>query len=260
MSKIGLALGAGGARGIAHLGALKALEENDIKFDVITGCSMGALIGGLYCLGYDLDHLKEIMSGLKKKDIVDVYIKMISHRALLKSEKIDKILKGFFQDKVIEEAKIPFGCIAVDLVAGKQVFFTKGDMYTAVRASCSIPTIISPVEHNGMLLVDGGLLNRVPNVEAKELGADKVVAIDVMGEIKDANKLVNIFDVGLRSIDTVDYYITKTRLEQNPPDILIRPELGNMSQYKVEKLEFAYDRGYKAIIDNLDRIKQLVKE
>ena len=102
MTKIGLALGAGGARGIAHLGALKALEENDIKFDIITGCSMGALIGGLYCLGYDLDHLKELMQGLKKKDIVDVYIKMISHRALLKGEKIDNVLKGFFQDKKID--------------------------------------------------------------------------------------------------------------------------------------------------------------
>lgn len=258
MSKLGLVLGAGGARGIAHLGALQALEENGISFDIITGCSMGAIIGGVYSLGCNLEELKEIMSNLRKKDIVDVYIKMISNRGLLKGEKIDKILKGFFEGKTIEDCKIPFGCVATDLVSGQQVFFNKGDMFTAVKASCCIPTVISPLQYQDMLLVDGGIINRLPIVEAKQMGAEKIIAIDVMGEIKEDKKISNIFEVALRSIDTVDHYITKNRLEQNPPDILIRPNLGDMSQYKVENLEFAYDMGYSAVIEKIDDIKGLI--
>ncbi len=260
MSKLGLVLGAGGARGIAHLGALQALVEYDIKADVVVGCSMGALIGGLYSIDYRIETLRNIMRNLKKKDIVDVYIKMITHKGVLKGEKIDKILKGFFKDKKIEDCSIPFGCVATDLISGKEAFFDSGEMFSAIKASCSIPTIISPLEYNNMLLVDGGLINRLPIERAKELGAEKVVAIDVMGEIKNDKKISNIIDVALRSIDVVDYYINKNRLEQNPPDILIRPELGSMSQYKVENLEFAYEKGYGAVLDKIDEIKALINE
>ena len=260
MNKIGLVLGAGGARGVAHLGVLQALEENGIKVDIITGCSMGALVGGLYSIGYKVQELKDLAFSLKKKDIVDVYVKMITHKGLLKGEKIDNLLKKLFGDKVIQDCKIPFGCVATDLISGNQLFFKEGDLFTAVRASCAIPTMISPVEYNDALLVDGGIINRVPILEAQQLGAKKIIAIDVMGEIRNDRKISNIFDVALRSIDTVDYYITKNRLEQNPPDVLVRPDLGSMSQYKVEKMEFACQKGYEATIEKMQEIKALINE
>jgi len=255
-----LVLGSGGARGVAHLGALKVLEENNIKPDIVVGCSMGSLVGGLYCTGHNLDELRDLLGQLTKKDIIDVSINMIKNRALLKSDKTDKFLRGFFQDKKIEDCEIPFGTVSVDLISGKEIYFTKGDFFTAVRASCSIPTIIKPVQYENMLLVDGGLINRVPTEFARNMGADKVIAVDVMHGVGQKRQINNIFDVALRSIDVVDYYITKNRLESSPPDVLVLPKLKDMSPYKVEDLEFAYEQGYNAMQANLKRIKALVNE
>lgn len=260
MSKLGLVLGAGGARGIAHLGVLKALEENNIKVDVITGCSMGAVIGGLYALGYTVEELQQLIPTIKKKSIIDISLNPISNKALLKGEKIDKLLKGLFQDKLIEDCKIPFGCVSSDIIKGEEVFFDKGSLFTAVRASVSIPTIIKPLEYDGKLLIDGGIINRVPVLHAKEMGADKIIAIDALGEPTKDAKVKNLIDLALRCIDFVDYYITNDKLNKVSPDILLEPQLGNMSQYKVEKLDFAYEQGYKITMENMDKIKALVKD
>ena len=148
MSKLGLVLGAGGARGIAHLGLLQALEEINLQPDLVVGCSMGAIVGALYCMGKSSLELKEFVGTIKKKDIVDITLKLVSNKALLKSEKIDKIFDSLFGEVTFEDLKIPFYCVANDIVGCKEVFFSSGKLKEAVRASIAIPTVIKPVEKN----------------------------------------------------------------------------------------------------------------
>lgn len=257
MNKLGLVLGAGGARGIAHLGLLQALEENSIKPDLVVGCSMGAIVGALYCMQKTSRELKEFVSKIKKKDIVDITLKMISNKALLKSEKIDKIFDELFGEITFEELKIPFYCVANDILGGKEVFFGSGKLKTAVRASIAIPTIIKPVELDDMLLIDGGAINRLPIAYARQMGADKVIAMDVVGQMKRASKLDSVFDVALRCLDCLDGYITESKLKTDPADILLRPDLKDMSPYKFVGLDTAPQIGYECAMQKIEQIKNL---
>ncbi len=257
MNKLGLVLGAGGARGIAHLGLLQALEENSVKPDLVVGCSMGAIVGALYCMEKSSKELKEFVCKLKKKDIVDVTLKMISNRALLKSEKIDKIFDQLFGDITFDDLKIPFYCVANDIISCKEVFFGSGKLKTAVRASIAIPTIIKPVEIDDMLLIDGGAINRLPICYAREMGADKIIAMDVIGETKRATKLKSVFDIALRCLDCLDGYITENKLKTDPADVLLRPNLGDMSPYKFTGLDTAPQIGYECAMEKIEEIKNL---
>ena len=260
MSKLGLVLGAGGARGIAHLGLLKALEENGIVPDLVVGCSMGAIVGALYCMGKSSDELIDLAVGIKKKDVVDVTLKVISNKALLKSEKIDKIFDELFGDITFERLKIPFYCVANDILNCKEVFFGSGKLKDAVRASIAIPTIIKPVERDGMVLIDGGAVNRLPIGYAREMGADKVIAMDVIGRQKRAVKLTTVFDVALRCLDCLDGYITDNKLKACPADVLLCPDLKDMSPYKFNDIDKAPQIGYECAMQNIEKIKSLEGE
>ncbi len=257
MNKLGLVLGAGGARGIAHLGLLQALEENSIKPDLVVGCSMGAIVGALYCMEKTSKELQEYVSKLKKRDIVDVTLKMVSNKALLKSEKIDKIFDELFGDITFDDLKIPFYCVANDIIGCEEVFFGSGKLKTAVRASIAIPTIIKPVEVDGKILIDGGAINRLPIAYARQMGADKVIAMDVVGEIKRATKIKSVFDIALRCLDCLDGYITESKLKADPADILLRPNLGDMSPYKFVGLDTAPQIGYECAMEKIEEIKNL---
>lgn len=257
MSKLGLVLGAGGARGVAHIGLLQALEEISVKPDLVVGCSMGAIVGALYCMGKSSAELKELVCGIKKKDVVDITLKVISNKALLKSEKIDKIFDELFGDVTFEDLKIPFYCVANDILNCKEVFFGSGKLKDAVRASIAIPTIIKPVEIDDMVLVDGSAINRLPIGYARKKGADKVIAMDVIGKNKQAVKIKTVFDIALRCLDCLDGYITDFKLKQNPADLLLCPELADMSPYKFNDIQLAPQIGYECAMAHIEQIKNL---
>ncbi len=260
MSKLGLVLGAGGARGVAHLGLLQALEEINLQPDLVVGCSMGAIVGALYCMGKSSYELKEFVGTIKKKDIVDITIKLVSNKALLKSEKIDKIFDQLFGEVTFEDLKIPFYCVANDILNCKEVFFSSGKLKDAVRASIAIPTVIKPVEMDGMVLIDGGAVNRLPIGYARQMGADKVIAMDVVGKNKRAVKLKTVFDIALRCLDCLDEYITDIKLKENPADILLYPDLGDMSPYKFNEIDTAPRIGYECAMQKIEEIKKLKGE
>ena len=258
--KLCFVLGAGGARGIAHIGFLQAMEENGIKPNSIVGCSMGAVVGACYSIGIPPLELKKIADELKFKDIVDLNLQIFSKKSILHSVKMRKKITSLLENKTFEDTLIPFTCVAVDLVSGKSVGINEGSLVDAVCASSAIPTIFRPVEKNGMDLVDGGILERVPTKYAKQYKADVVVAVDVLGKLQKYTETKSVLGHLLRTLEVVDSYNTIKYLNENKPDLLIYPKLLDMSQYKVEKLDFAYEEGYKAGIKSVKKIAKLIEE
>ena len=257
--KICFVLGAGGARGIAHIGFLQAMEDNNIKPDCIVGCSMGAVVGACYSLGIKPIKMKEVAEELKFKDIVDLNFQIFSKKSILRSVKMRNKITSLLEHNTFEDTKIPFKCVAVDLVKGNAVGLDKGFLVDAVCASSAIPTIFRPVEIDGMDLVDGGILERVPVRFAKEFKPDIVVAVDVLGKLQPYKETKSVLQHFLRTIDVNDCFNTEKYLKKYKPDLLVYPDLGDMSQYKVEKLAFAYEAGYKSGVEASKEIKKLKK-
>lgn len=259
-NKLCFVLGAGGARGVAHIGFLQAMEEFNIKPDCIVGCSMGAVVGACYSAGFSPKEMKEIAESLKPKHIIDISPALFSRKSLLTSVKMQRKIGELLGDTTFDQLKIPFECIAVDLHKGKVVTLNQGSVAEAVRASAAIPTVFRPVIKDDQELVDGGVLCRVPVENAKHFKADKVIAVDVLGEYRPHVTSKNIIEQALRIVELSDSHSAQVYLKQHKPDILIKPNLGDMSQYKVEKLSFAYGQGYHKGVKYAESIIKLRDE
>lgn len=257
--KVCFVLGAGGARGIAHVGFLQAMDENKIKPDCIIGCSMGSVVGSCYAAGLTPEKMKKEAENLRFKDLVDLHLSIFSKNGILRSVKMRNKVASLLEGKDFKDLKIPFMCVAVDLLTGEVVPLKEGPLAPAVCASSAIPTVFRSVEIDGRHLIDGGALERVPTRFAKDFGADVVVAVDVLGKLRVVEEPKSVLQLLLRTVDIVDCENTKKYLKKYKPNLLIEPELGDMSQYKVEKLAFAYEQGYKAGLENVEKIKKLIK-
>lgn len=255
---LGFALGSGGSRGVSHIGFLQAMEEAGIKPDFLTGCSMGSVVGAAYALGMSPADMMEAVFKLKPLDILELTVKP---GGLFDPRKVRRQLKKYVGEATtFGQLKIPFRCVAVDMCTQSVVTFSEGNVLDAVVASSCIPAIFKPIELDGMRLVDGGILERVPASQLKEMGADKVVAIDVLGQRVGKEKCPNAIGVLLEVIDLMDNYRTKRRREENEKiiDLWLEPDLGDMSQYSFKHFAFAYDQGYKLGTEYAPRIKKLV--
>ncbi len=177
--KIGLALGSGGARGLAHIGVIKALEENNIHIGYIAGTSIGAFVGGLYASGMDIKSMEKIILQVDKIMVAKIMIPKLFAPGLVDNKKIYDFIHNLVGDIKIEKLRIPFACVATDLVTGQEVQFTKGHLVQAIMASIAIPIILQPVFLNGKYLLDGGLCNPLPISSVKSIGAKKIIAVNV---------------------------------------------------------------------------------
>ena len=258
-NKLCFILGAGGARGIAHVGFLQAMDENNIKPDYIAGCSMGAVVGACYSAGFTPERMRGVAESLKFSDIADFSLMPFTKKSTLRSVKMRNKISSLLGDLTFDDLKIPFECIAVDLVSGKEVKLNKGRVADAVCASSAIPMVFRAVEIDGMELVDGGLISRLPFHCVKDFHADKVVAVDVLGGLRPYKHSKSIIGQMLRVVDVNDENHTRRMLRYHKPNVFIEPDLGEMSQFKVEKLSYAYEQGYKAGIEHVDAIKALLK-
>ena len=262
MSKtLGLALGSGGSRGVAHVGFLHALEEDGITPDYITGCSMGAVVGGCYASGMHVSEMRKLILKLKKRDVIDVS-PSISQMSLLRGKKMYDLLVQHVKIKNIEDFPIPFKCVATEVKSGTLHVFDKGEAALAISASSSIPAVFRPVKYENMLFVDGGCLCRVPVKEVKEMGADVVVAVDVLKNCAEpVEKLGNILDMVLRVFDVMDNNNTVNLKERYGDlcDLWLEPEMKGMSQYVIKDLDRAYEEGYALGKANIQKIKELLK-
>lgn len=174
--RIGLALGGGAARGLAHVGVLKVLIEAGVPIDMIAGTSMGALIGAAYCAGIEMDEMCEIATHTGWRHISRP---TIPHQGILSLEKMEQWMIDRIGDVDARDLALPFAAVATDVVTGERVILREGPVSRIVRASCSVPGLVAPIQFDGMLLCDGGVSDNLPDEPARLLGADYVIGVDV---------------------------------------------------------------------------------
>jgi NTE family protein len=177
---VALVLSSGGARGLAHIGAIEELESRGYIISSIAGCSMGALVGGVYATG-KLEEFREWMKTIDKKKMLELTDFSLSLNHLVKGKRIIDAIMEFVPDINIEDLPLPYCAVATDIKAGKEVVFTKGSLFEAIRASISIPSFYEPVQREGMVLIDGGILNPIPLNRVKRHTDDIMVGVDVSG-------------------------------------------------------------------------------
>lgn len=259
---LGLALGAGGARGIAHIGFLQALDEEGIKPDFITGCSMGAIVGALYCAGVSPLRMKEKALSLKLSDLTAFNLSPFRQNGLMQMKKARKILLDLIGgERDFTSLEIPFACVATDLIGGKCVTLDSGNVIDAALASGSIPGVFTPASFGEYtMLVDGCITERVPSRELYEMGAEVIVAVDVLGNlILDREPTGKLLNTVLRVIDIMDTRATRSkRLLRDHVSLWLEPKLGDMDQYKLKDMDFAHEKGYELGKKKAEKIKLML--
>ena len=229
--KIGLALGGGGARGIAHLGVWQRLQELGIPIHCVAGTSIGAIAGAIIAAGRVDEALAWCeMSSWKK--LPGLIFDRPTTKALLSGRRIEEKLRQIIAAETFADLPMPYAAVATDLNTGEAVVMRDGDLISAVRASMSIPGVFSPIERDGHVLVDGGLVNPLPVSACRALGAEVIIAVDVnpLGDPAAAKpfKKLHITDVLLKSFGIFNYELTRRELAVNKPDVLIRPDVGQV--------------------------------
>ncbi|HUX12362.1 MAG TPA: patatin-like phospholipase family protein [Spirochaetia bacterium] len=252
---VGLALGGGAARGFAHIGVLKVLEEERIPIDFVAGTSIGSLIGALHCAGVRWQEIVSITNGISWGDLVKP---AWPNLGLVRSDRLEAVIGKFINQSDFEDLAIPFKAVAVDIVEGQAVILGHGAIAPAVRASCSIPGIFSPVELDGRLLVDGGVLNSVPADVVKDMGADVVIAVNLNADRKKHGKPENVLDMMFYSFSLMIAGATDRTLRY--ADIVIEPDLHDMSYYALKKKDVAIARGESAARSRLAAIRERIME
>jgi len=178
--KVGYALGGGGARGLSHIGVLKVLEEHGYYPEAIAGTSIGALVGVLYAGGLRAAEIEEVALGLKWRRMARLVDPIVSLSGFVQGKRITSLLKSILGDLSFPDLKVKFAAVATDIVSGEEMILSSGSVLDAVRASFSIPGILTPVRVGGRYLVDGGLVNEVPVNVCRQMGADYVVGVNVI--------------------------------------------------------------------------------
>jgi len=281
--KVGLALGGGGARGLAHIGVLKVLEANQIPIDIIAGTSVGAIVGAFYALRPTASALEQKVlaflqapafheSGLdlfKKKKAVENFFGQVakyvkerivinlahSRPSIVGGWRVSRAVDFLLEDKTFENCHIPFACVATDLVTGEEVVFRQGSLRQAVSASMSIPGFLPPIQYDGRLLVDGAVVAPVPINACKALGADVVIAVDVSQPILGMGTFENIVDIIFRSNSILSYQYKQMLLDH--ADLVIQPNVGEVHWSEFRNVESLVAEGERATRQALEKIQQL---
>lgn len=252
--KIGLALGGGGARGFAHLGVLKAFEENNISFDYVAGTSAGSLVGALHCAGLTYQQIYDIAKDLKKKDIKPGTFMFVPS----KTEGLQKVIISAIGDISFQELKKPFAAVAVDLISADEIIITHGSVAKAVAGSCAVPGVFVPVEFEHMHLADGGLQNTIPADVPRLYDCDYVVAVDVnstRGEGTNSLKMIDVLPATIRILmksNAVKGYLNA--------DVIIQPNLKRFKSTKMDGFEEMIEEGYRAAMDKMPEILNIISK
>lgn len=280
--RVGLALGSGSARGWAHIGAIRALEERGVKADLICGTSIGALVGAAYASG-DLDRLEKWVTGLAWTTILRL-MDLHWRGGLIRGQRLFTLFRTIFDDRDISQLAIPYGAVATELSSGREIWLRHGNLLEAVRASCAMPGLFTPVVRDGAVLVDGGLVNPVPVSMCRALGAELVIAVDLswgkLGPYRKRGReravavretpgwlerlrgawleraaqkvqaqvsIPSIFEVFMTSLDIVEQRVARSRLAGEPADVLITPLLPDFGTMEFHRAAEAIEEGRAAV-------------
>jgi NTE family protein len=284
--RIGLALGGGGARGLAHIGVLRVFDKESIPIDLIVGTSAGALVGGAYASGISPGELEkkadeylnspEFQSsamrafekaqasaemGLKRK--IQKYLKnrylvvqAMFKPGILSNEEFQETINYFIPDVQIEDMRIPFRAVATDLVSGEQIIFSKGPLRQAVWASCAVPGAIAPLKEGEWLLSDGGIISLIPSSVAREEGADVVVAVAVDRGISPREDLRTVVDIYYRVSEIMGEKLKEHELDN--ADVVILPDVGNLHWSNFSQAMNLIEEGERAARKKLDDVRNIV--
>jgi NTE family protein len=290
--RVGLALGSGSARGWAHVGVIRALEEAGIRPDLVCGTSVGSLVGAAYAAG-ELDRFEKWLLGMRMKDVVG-FMDVSLIGGMLKGERVMEFFRRNFVDRPIEELAMPFAAVATALHTGTEIWLREGSTVEAVRASIALPGLFTPVLRDHMMLVDGGLVNPVPVSLARAMGADVVIAVDLdsdklghrlaadtrveapdspiaewmrklqenLGEFLPANspdepRPPPLHDVLLSALDIVQVRIARSRLAGDPPDVIVAPRLAHLHLLDFHRAKEAIEEGRRAVEAVLHNLRRL---
>jgi NTE family protein len=290
--RLGLALGSGSARGWAHIGVIRALEERGIKPDLVCGTSVGALVGAAYASG-ELERLEQWATRLAWTTVMRL-MDITWRGGLIRGTRLFTLFRTIFEDREIDELPLPYGAIATELHSGRELWLRHGKVLDAVRASCAMPGLFTPVVREGAVLVDGGLVNPVPVSMCRALGADVVVAVDLswgklgvyrrgreaevvpteapswLGRMRPewlkgkprsaleeaAASMPSIFNVFMTSLDIVEMRVARSRLAGEPADVLITPILPNFATMDFHRAREAIEEGRASV----ERMGPLLKQ
>ena len=274
--KIGLALAGGGIRGAAHIGAIKALEENGIEIEAIGGTSAGSIVAALYAMGYKTDEIIKLFREFSSQvlSLSPKYIwesikatRDIKLGGITTSENIEKVVEQAAKKKNvknIKDLKMPITIPATDLISNREIIFTnnenlKGEEYIhdieigkAGRASATFPGMYAPYEHEKYQFVDGGIFSNLPVKETKELGIDKVLALRF--KLKSPRKQKTIYNITMQSLDLMTENLIRESV--NASTSVLEIDLREVKPFNIKKLEFCYKEGYLQTLDNILRIKK----
>ncbi len=265
--KIGLTLGSGGARGIAHIGVLKVLEKNNIPIDYIAGASSGAFVGAYYALNRKIDGFEKICLGLTKKKVLSFIDPINPKKALIAGNKLKQEIRRILENKDFNDLKIPLTIIATNLENGQEVHLKKGNLADAVRASIGIPGIFYPARLDDKWLVDGGLINATPVDVAREMGADIVIAVDLTMSNEAKFKDPAIVGTLVQSFDIMRTELTRLKIQSVRNLVLIQPTVDDRNEidalrfYEAKKfIKSGEDAAEKAMPEIKRKIKEFSKE
>ena len=279
---VALALSSGGARGLAHIGAIEELEAQGYHISSIAGCSMGALIGGVYAAG-KLNEFREWMKTIDRKKMLGLIDFSLSLNHLVKGTRIIEAIMEFVPDVNIEDLPIPYCAVATDLKAGREVMFRKGSLFQAIRASISLPSFYEPVMLNDMILIDGGIINPLPLNRVKRQTGDILVGVDVSGhdykaqwdemhrltsmQKSDTSLKAKILDMLIPDNIEFNYYTVLSRasslmIRQNSilmtqlmnPDILVDIQMNRYGTFDFDKAEKLIAIGRQKTSQAIDKL------
>jgi len=268
--KVGLALGGGAARGLAHIGVLEVLEREETPIDMIAGTSAGALVGAAYAQGIDITQMKNLAIEWGAKRFSLLADPALPKTGLVRGRKIENMLKSIIGDVSFSDLRIPFACVASDIITGQEVIINQGSVLEGVRASISVPIIFTAAKLKGRYLVDGGLGNPVPVSVLKDMGADFIIAVNVTPRLSEAFKQVyleelepeesesvkepNIFTIAMKLIDIYGSYLVGSCL--SGADVIIEPRMAGIGLGDFGRAEECILEGGLSTIDAVLEIKR----
>lgn len=284
---VALVLSAGGARGCAHIGAIRILEQNGFNITSVAGTSMGALVGGIYASG-KLPQFEEWISSLDMMEVLKLTDFSISKKGLVKGEKVIQRIKEIVPPQRIEDLPLPFCAVATDILEGRETAFTEGDLFEAIRASISIPTVFQPHIIGERYFVDGGITNPIPVDRVRRSENDLLVVVNVSAHVPPLHKAeepdqkpegpyeeligsireklsrlmpekknhndISIFNLSNKSIGTMMRRISELTLEKHKPDILINISRQSFSTYDFYKASEIIIEGEEAAKETLKKL------
>ncbi|HFK7186654.1 TPA: patatin-like phospholipase RssA [Serratia odorifera] len=292
--KVGLALGAGSAKGWAHIGVINALKKMGIEADIVAGCSVGSLVGAAYA-SHRLPAMEKWVRSFSYWDVIRLMDLSWQRGGLLRGERVFNAVGQLLNINDIAQCSLKFGAVATNLSTGRELWLTKGDIHQAIRASCSMPGLLAPVWFDGYWLVDGAVVNPVPISLTRAMGADIVIAVDLQHDahlmqqdlfsvrsepdevpvarnwrgrlrerigkmtVKKPNITPTAMEIMSTSIQVLENRLKRNRMAGDPPDVLIQPYCPQISTLDFHRAEEAIEAGRLAVEKQRDMLLPLVK-